>query len=105
MTERLVDTEIIDNQVRRDMFADEDGNIVERTTFDVQPAIDDAKFFRDEGFNRKAPGRLVALLPIELIEKWRVEKGINWFTASQAEKAALLNDPDNAVFRTTGGRV
>ena len=105
MTDKLLGTELVDGQIRRDIIASGDGTIVEKTTFDVNPVLRDAEFFRDQGFNRKAPGRLVAVLPIELIEKWRIEKGFDWFKASQAERAAVLNDPDNALFRTGGGHI
>lgn len=105
MVDKVLGTEFIDGQIRRDTIVDEDGTIVEKTTFDVDPVLQDAAFFREQEINRKAPGRLVALLPMELIEKWRVEEGFDWFTASQAERAARLNDPDNALFRTGGGNI
>jgi hypothetical protein len=105
MTQRLLGTEYVDGQIRRDTIVDADGTIIEKTTFDLDPVLQDAAFYRDQDINRKAPGRLVALLPIELIEKWRIEKGIDWFKASPAERAALLNDPDNAPFRTGGGQI
>lgn len=105
MTNRLFNVERVDEQTIRKTYADADGNVVEQTIFDPNPTLKDAAFFRDQDVNKRAPGRLVALLPLEIIEKWKREKGIDWFTATPAQKADLLNDPDNALFRTGGGRI
>jgi hypothetical protein len=105
MTERLFEIERVNSQTARKVYADEDGNVIEQTIFDPNPTLKDAEFFRDQDVNKRAPGRLVALLPLEVIEQWKREKGIDWFTATEAQKAALLNDPDNSLFRTGGGHI
>lgn len=99
-----MEIENVDSQTQKRLFANEKGDVVEQTIFDPNPTLKDTEFLRDNQ-SKSGNGRLVALLPIEVIEMWKQTKGIDWFTATPAEKAAILNDPDNAMFRTGGGRV
>lgn len=50
-------------------------------------------------------GVKVASIPPALVEKWLKEEGFNLFTASEAEIARRLNDPDYKKLRTAHGRV
>ena len=50
----------------------------------------------------------VASIPLEVIEKWWVEDGINFFRASEEDKmrcSKKLNDPDYSALRTAPGRI
>ena len=48
----------------------------------------------------------VACIPNVLIEKWRIEKGINVFDANDTKKVKqLLQDPDYRFLRTSPGKI
>ena len=104
MSEKLIDEEHLDEYTVRRYFA-EDGNISEQILQRVDPLFDENQASRNEGYNKFANVRKVAEIPIALIEEWKVKYGFDWFTASQAERRAILNNPDYFFLRTTEERV
>ena len=89
-----------------------DGNIRVRGVQDVDPILEHnqeimktksskaSKLNEAEGLGTK-----VASIPMVVVEKLRVEKGINLLTCSKADLHKILNDPDYRKFRTAYGRV
>lgn len=104
MSEKLIDEEHLDEYTVRRYFA-EDGNISEQILQNVDPLFKETQVSRVEGYNKKANIRKVAEIPIALIEEWKVQYGFDWFTASQKERLAILNDPKYFYLRTTEGKV
>lgn len=104
MAQELIDVERIDENTVRKYFA-EDGNITEQILQKVDPVLEINKNLRNEGYDKKANIRKVAEIPIALIEEWKNVYGFDWFTATQAERAAILNNPDFKFLRTTEERV
>lgn len=100
----LIDVEKIDEYTVRKYFA-EDGNITEQLIQKVDPVLDLNQRLRNEGYDKSANIRKVAEIPIALIEEWKNLYGFDWFTASQAERAAILNNPEYRFLRTTEEKV
>lgn len=59
---------------------------------------------RLEEFAKGKNTYLVARLTPELLNLWK-QQGFDWFKASDSEKRAKLNDPDNEMFRVFKGKV
>lgn len=104
MAQELIDVERIDENTVRKYFS-EDGNITEQILQKVDPLLELNSALRNEGYDKKANIRKVAEIPIALIEEWKNVYGFDWFTATQAERAAILNNPDFKFLRTTEERV
>lgn len=104
MTAKLIDVEHIDENTVRKYFAEED-TITEQIVQKVDPVLEMNKTLRNAGYDKKANIRKVAEIPIALIEEWKNLYGFDWFTASQAERAAILNNPEFAFLRTTEEKV
>ena len=105
MTDILFETTRIDPRTIRKTYANENGDVRDVTITDLDPLIEANKEFAKVEQSRKANGKLVARIDMSIIEHWRHTLGIDWFTADEATKRALLNDPDNAFLRTGGGRL
>lgn len=101
---KLIDVERLDECTVRKYF-EEDGNITEQILQNVDPVLEINQQLRNEGYDKKANIRKVAEIPIALIEEWKNLYGFDWFTATQRERAAILNDPEYAFLRTTEERV
>ena len=104
MSARLIDVEHLDECTVRKYFA-EDDNITEQLVQKVDPILEINRNLRNEGYDKKANIRKVAEIPIALIEEWKNLYGFDWFTASQRERAMILNNPEYAFLRTTEERV
>lgn len=104
MSNDLIAEEHLDEYTVRRYFA-EDGNISEQILQKVDPVLNQNQILRNAGYDKKANIRKVAEIPIALIEEWKVQYGFDWFTASQAERRAILNNPDYFYLRTTEERV
>lgn len=100
---RLMETKRINSDTVQRIFADEEGNII----IDRNQNLDNVlKHIEENRENAKGKDMImVASLPMELIEKWRRDEGFEWFSASEKERKAKLNSPDNKIFRVYGGKV
>lgn len=105
MTDILFETTRLDPRTIRKTYANEDGTVTEVTTTDIEPLIEANKEFQTVEQSRFANGKLVARIDMVIIDHWRKTLGIDWFTADEKTKRALLNDPDNLFLRTGGGRL
>ena len=47
----------------------------------------------------------VARIPLVVIEKWKTEKGFDWFNSTDKERRKILNDPDNKFLLVRPGRL
>lgn len=103
MAEKLQGVEYTSTGAKREYITDDD-TLIEHTTFDPTPVVNEAQFLSEQSFDKRATGKLVAVLPLELIALWR-SQGFDWFTASEAERKRRLNDPENAIFRVWKGKV
>jgi hypothetical protein len=77
-----------------------------RAVQDVQPILDANKAaFDHDNRGWKGDGmHHVARIPMVVIEKFKVEQGIDLLT-DQAAMRQFLNDPDNKYFRTKPGQI
>lgn len=89
-----------------------DGNIRVRGLQDVDPILDhnqkvlNSKNAKSSKLNEsEGLGTKVASIPTVLVEKLRVEKGINLLTCSTKDLHRILNDPDYRKLRTAHGRL
>ena len=87
-------------------------HLVKEFVQDVEPVLEsNAGMRRDaaEGNNGYSPSgdlRRVASIPTSLLDKWRVEEGIDYTTKEGWKKVlSKLDDPDYAFLRTAPGRV
>ncbi len=87
-------------------YDDATGRMVVHTVQDVAPILDANKAAYDHDNRRwgNEPMHHVARIPLVVIEKMRVEKGIDLMKDEDAMKA-FLNDPDNKFLRTKPGRL
>lgn len=104
MVQKLVDVERIDENTVRKYFV-EDDNVTEQLVQNVDPVLEINKNLRNEGYDKKANIRKIAEIPMALIEEWKNLYGFDWFNATQAERAAILNNPDFKFLRTTEEKV
>lgn len=105
MADVLFETTRIDPRTVKRIYANDEGTVTEVTTTDIDPLLEANKEFAKVEQSRKANGKLVARIDMAIIDHWRNTLGIDWFTADEATKRALLNDPDNMFLRTGGGRL
>lgn len=105
MADILFETTRIDPRTVKRIYANDEGTVTEVTTTDIEPLLEANKEFAKVEQSRKANGKLVARIDMAIIDHWRKTLGIDWFTADEATKRALLNDPDNMFLRTGGGRL
>ena len=82
---------------------DEDGNrtVITRTGRDLTPALDAIAELHNHDENKHPVlGYRVASIPLELVHKWLVEKGVNAMNPDHwPEVKKLLNDIDNHKLR------
>lgn len=105
MTDILFEkTQVAPNTVKQ-IYANDDGIVKEVTTTNLDPLFEANREFAKVKQSSKANGKLVARIDMSIIEHWKHTLGIDWFTADEATKRALLNDPDNVFLRTGGGRL
>lgn len=105
MADILFETTRLDPRTVRKTYANEDGTVRDVTITELDPLFEANKEFQKVEQSRKANGKLVARIDMSIIDYWRHTLGIDWFTADEKTKRALLNDPENAFLRTGGGRL
>lgn len=108
MPERIID--IVDGVTTTHEYdAATDTSIVRRHQ-DVEAILEANKALQnadDKGWvSRSREMRRVASIPNVIIEKWRIEKGIDVFNPNHKEAVKrLLNDPEWLYLRTGPGRI
>ena len=105
MADILFETTRLDSRTVRKTYANDEGTVTDVTITDLDPLFEANREFAKEDQSKNKVGRLVARIDMSIIDYWRAVKGIDWFTADDATKRALLNDPENAFLRTGGGRL
>ncbi len=88
----------IDEDTIEKIYTDSDGEVIISRIYDEKNALKAIEHNKEVAPRGKDLYH-IASLPLELIEHWRQVEGFDWFNATQAEKKAILNDPDNKVFR------
>ncbi len=85
----------------------EGDSVIERNTFDAEPALERAKSLHNSGQHGSEELKHAAHIPEGLAWKYCQLKGITWneFMADTTHIVAMLNDPDLASFRIWKGKV
>lgn len=94
---KLREREYLGGGLSQGVYTNEEGDLMIVRNQDVRGILKDIEADRDVAKGKELWH--VASLPLALIDKWREEEGFDWFTASEKERRAKLNDPDNAIFR------
>lgn len=86
-----------------------DGTVTNYTSSDVEPIMDLAKSLRDEapmlGSRYKSAFTLGAIVPAEIVEKIKNEKGVNFFDKNDRKRFWQIIQTDFPVFMTLPGKV
>lgn len=83
------------------VLVDGDGNITITTEQDCEPILDVNRAIANDGFNHRQSMWPVASIPLNLIEKWRVEEGIDVFDPNCADALKRkLNSIEYRYLRT-----
>ena len=92
------------SQIREELHFNEQTEEFESKRFqDIEPILDFNKYARNDvntGHFGNANVHHVARIPLIVIEQWKRDGVIDWFKSTDAERRKVLNDPDNALFRT-----
>ena len=100
---RLVETRKIDRDTWERVYINDNGDVVVARARNFDKLLETIAVDREHA---KGKDMLhVASLPIELIEKWKNETGFDWYTATEKERKAKLNDSDNKAFRVYEGKI
>lgn len=113
---RWEDISLPGSAMRRQIGLDTtDHKIVTRVRQDnIQEILDQNQRMRndhtDGQFNRNGPDgwTMVAQIPLWLLEKWRVEEGIDYYRWNEDDKARImrkLNDTEYLALRTSKGKI
>lgn len=83
------------------VLADSDGNVTITTEQDCEPILDGNRELANGGFSRRQDMWPVASIPLNLIEKWRNEEGIDVFDPNCADALKRkLNSIEYRYLRT-----
>lgn len=88
-------------------YDDADDKATIATYQDIEPCLEQNQRDRNASsthFDRHRAMHHAARIPLVIIEKYRAEKGIDLMNDPDAMRK-FLNDPDNKIFRTRGGKV
>ena len=89
--------------------ADSDGNTVLKTVYaDAAPILDRNAELRLHGAGKSSEMRLAASIPASLIQKWKVEEGVDIFSPDPWHKQRarqLLNSSEYYKLRIWGGNI
>lgn len=97
--EFLKETRRIDRDTVERTYADGEGNVTVRRTYDPNRALEEVGRARLWGGNRGPAGRKVASIPLEVLEHERQMTGFDFLNAEPAEQRAWLERPENSLWR------
>lgn len=85
----------------------EDGALVTGSVQDCTAIAERTKAMHNAGMHSKGDMRLVASVPMVMVERYLNENGIDYaeFSRDPVHKTRLINDPRLSHFRVWGGRV
>lgn len=85
----------------------EDGNLITGTVQDCTAIAERTKAMHNSGMHSTGDMRLVASIPMVMVEKYLNDNGIDYaeFSRNPVHKSRLINNPDLSHFRVWGGRL
>lgn len=69
------------------------GKLIVESTYDNNPALHQARMYRDAGVGQSGEHRLIGTLPMHLVKEWLKEAGVSWDdpAASDVIKRKILS--------------
>jgi hypothetical protein len=95
--------------LERMTYSESDDKFIVRQSQDINAILDDNEKRYNEGDLSWTPSRDMvhaARIPEIVLEKWRLEEGIDWRTKEGWQKVLQkLDEPENRLFRTWPGKI